>query len=132
MSDPQTSYSINITLHPQYLHAVVTGNNTIQNVDRYLTDLQKATEHHCIANILIEEQLTGKGIDTFELFDVIRRQAKYARNHKLRIAYVDLNKEHHSTSVAFGENLANILGVNVKVFSSVDDARTWLTDIVTA
>jgi hypothetical protein len=120
-------YSFSISATEQYLHAVIHGKNTVANVDRYLTQITKAVEEHRCKNVLIEEQLTGSGLDTFDIFEVIRTHAKYARDHKLRIAYIDMNRDHHRTTVAFGENLANILGVNVKVFPAADAAVLWLT-----
>ncbi|NUN68175.1 MAG: hypothetical protein HUU02_00520 [Bacteroidetes bacterium] len=119
-------YSISITRSGSALHAVVTGTNSIRNVDRYLTEIRAASEEHGVKDILIEEQLQGDGLDTFDVFEVIRTHARYARDRKLRIAYVDLNRDHHRTTVAFGENLANILGVNVRVFASADEAAHWL------
>lgn len=121
-------YHIEITHHPLYLHAVIVGDNTTKNVDRYLADIQQAVEQYDCRNVLIEEQLTGSGLDTFDIFDIIRNRARYARDHKLRIAYIDLNRDHHRTTVAFGENLANILGVNVKVFAETGLAVEWLTN----
>ena len=120
------NYTINITLQNDYLHAVITGDNSIKNVDRYLLDIQEAVEQQQCKNVLIEEQLVGAGLDTFDIFDIIRTRARYARDNKLRIAYIDLNRDHHRTTVAFGENLANILGVNVKVFSATPEAVDWL------
>ena len=122
------NYTINITLQNDYLHAVITGDNSIKNVDRYLLDIQEAVEQQQCKNVLIEEQLVGAGLDTFDIFDIIRTRARYARDNKLRIAYIDLNRDHHRTTVAFGENLANILGVNVKVFSATPEAVDWLTN----
>ncbi len=123
------NYTINITLKNNYLHAVITGDNSIKNVERYLLDIQEAVEQQQCKNVLIEEHLTGSGLDTFDIFDIIRTRARYARDNKLRIAYIDLNRDHHRTTVAFGENLANILGVNVKVFSATPEAVVWLTSI---
>lgn len=119
-------YSITITPSVGYLHAVIHGNNTIKNVDRYLTDIRSAIEEQECRNVLIEEQLIGPGLDTFDVFEIIRSHARYARDHKIRIAYIDLNRDHHRTTVAFGENLANILGVNIKVFNSAEEATDWL------
>jgi hypothetical protein len=123
------NYTINITLKNNYLHAVITGDNSIKNVERYLLDIQEAVEQQQCKSVLIEEHLTGSGLDTFDIFDIIRTRARYARDNKLRIAYIDLNRDHHRTTVAFGENLANILGVNVKVFSATPEAVVWLTSI---
>lgn len=121
------AYKIKITFEKNYLHALVDGSNTIKNVSRYLADIQSAIVEYSCKNVLIEEHLIGSGLDTFDVFEIIRKQARYARDQKLRIAYVDLNKDHHRTTVAFGENLANILGVNVKVFAAAAEATKWLT-----
>jgi hypothetical protein len=119
-------YSITISFNQNYIHALVEGSNTIKNVAQYLSDIQKAVVEHSCTTVLIEDHLDGPGLDTFDLFEIIRTQARYARDHKLRLAYVDLNKDHHRTTVAFAENLANILGVNVKVFSTAGEAKEWL------
>jgi hypothetical protein len=120
------SYSITITKSGAYLHTVVNGENSVQNVDRYLSEIRTAVEEQKCKSVLIEDQLTGAGLDTFDIFEVIRSHARYARDHALRIAYIDLNRDHHRTTVAFGENLANILGVNVKVFPTAERAVAWL------
>jgi hypothetical protein len=119
-------YTITITPSAGFLHAVINGTNTIKNVDRYLTDIRTAIEEQQCKNVLIEEQLTGAGLDTFDVFEIIRSHARYARDHKIRIAYIDLNRDHHRTTVAFGENLANILGVDIKVFNNAGEATDWL------
>lgn len=120
------TYTISITYNQQYLHAVVEGKNTTKNVELYLTGIQKAVEQYKCKKVLIEERLIGPGLDIFDVFEIIRAQARYARDNKLILAYIDLNKDHHRTTVAFGENLANILGVNVKVFAGADEAEGWL------
>lgn len=120
------SYSLSTSFTGTYLHAVITGENSIRNVDRYLTEIRTLLEEHSCTAVLIEEQLVGSGLDTFDVFEVIRSHARYARDFKLRIAYIDLNRDHHRTTVAFGENLANILGVNVKVFPDTAEAAAWL------
>lgn len=120
------AYSIHITNHESYLHAVITGENSRESVDGYLTDIERALEHHHTTSVLVEEHLTGPGLDTFDVFDIIRIHAKSARTHHLRIAYVDVNKARHHTSVAFAVNLANILGVFMNVFSTVEEAKHWL------
>ncbi|MFA5835123.1 MAG: hypothetical protein WDA22_16715 [Bacteroidota bacterium] len=122
------TYTADISFNQQYIHAIVEGTNTARNVERYFTDIQRAVELYQCKHILIEERLAGHGLDIFEVFELIRVQARYARDNQLCIAYIDLNRDHHSNAVAFGENLANILGVNVKVFSATEDAKKWLSE----
>jgi hypothetical protein len=119
-------YALDLSFNGTYLHAIVTGSNTLQTMDRYFTDIRAALEEQRCKSVLIEKKLEGPGLDTFDVFEVIRSHARYARDHGLRIAYVDLNRDQYRTTVAFGENLANILGVNAKVFSTAEAAGRWL------
>ena len=119
-------YSLHISFNHGYIHAAVEGTNTTKNVKQYLSEIQKASEQYGCKHILIEEHLEGPGLDTFDVFELVRAQARYARDNKLKIAYIDLSKGHRRTTVAFAENLANILGVNVKVCSGVKAAEQWL------
>lgn len=119
-------YHIDLRVTEEYLHASVTGENSIANVNRYLNDIRAAVEESKLKRVLIEDHLTGDGLDTFDVFDIIRNYGRYARDHKLRIAYIDRDREHHRTTVSFGENLANILGVTIHVFEEHEDAVRWL------
>lgn len=119
-------YHIELRTVGEYLHASVSGENSIANVNRYLSDIRAAVEESGVKRVLIEDHLTGEGLDTFDVFDIIRNYGRYARDHKLRIAYIDRDREHHRTTVSFGENLANILGVTIHVFAEHDEAVTWL------
>jgi len=120
------TYTIDISFNQHFIHAIVKGTNTAKNLQQYFSDIQRAVEFHHCKRVLIEESLVGRGLDIFDVFEIIREQARYARDHQLNIAYIDLNRDHHSNTVAFGENLANILGVNVKVFSAIEQAKAWL------
>jgi hypothetical protein len=44
----------------------------------------------------------------------------------LRIAYVDTNPEHDPKTMKFAETVATNRGVNVRVFSGLEDAEKWL------
>ncbi|MCK9410127.1 MAG: hypothetical protein WCX28_14835 [Bacteriovoracaceae bacterium] len=122
-------YTISISFTGKLIHAVIDGQNSKDNVNRYMSDIQQEVEKLQCKNILIEDQLTGPGLDPIDVFDIIRSHTRYARIHKLRIGYIDINRYLHRTTVAFGENLANIFGVNVKVFNSVEDATAWLITV---
>ncbi len=120
-------YTIEISFHQHYIHAITKGTNSSQSVNGYLNDIRTAIEHYKCKNILIEDGLIGKGIDTIDVFEIIRNHGRYAKSNNLRIAYIDRDKGHQRSTVSFGENLANMMGVNVKVFSAVEKAAEWLS-----
>ena len=53
------TYQLEIIEKPNYLHAIVTGKNTVDNVAAYLKDLLKECEARRCYNVLIEERLEG-------------------------------------------------------------------------
>jgi hypothetical protein len=120
------SYTINIEKKDSYLHVAVGGENTLANVLAYFDRVYIACVEHKCSTVLIEENLTGSNLDTFEIFEVIIKNFSKARTIGLRLAYVDLNTQHSKRGLKFAENLAHIRGVNVRLFYSTDDAVQWL------
>ena len=69
-----------LTLHqkPAYLHAIVTGENTRENVASYLQD----TRRECVARgcrrVLVEERLQGARLGTNDVFAIVMNEASGA------------------------------------------------------
>ena len=82
------SYQLQIIEKPTYLHAIVTGSNTVENVFGYLRDLQRECEARQRFNVLIEENLTGRRLETWDVYQ-IASEIQYAgarpvQVHRLR------------------------------------------------
>lgn len=121
------SYTINIELKDQYIHATINGENTLANVLSYFEKIYAACIQHRCSNVLIEEHLTGPNLDTFDIFVVITKNFSKAKSIGLRLAYVDMNTEHSKRGLKFAENLAHIRGVNVRLFYyTIEEAIAWL------
>ena len=54
------SYQLRIIEKPAYLHAVVTGTNSLDNVVGYLKDLLRECEARQCYNVLIEDRFYSK------------------------------------------------------------------------
>ena len=118
------SYTLAITQKPSYLHAVVTGENTVENVRRYLNDVQRAcSARHCF-RVLIEERLEGPRLGTMVVFQIVSEGSSRVQTPFEAIAYVDVNAE--GDLMKFAETVAVNRGLPVKVFSSVSEAEQWL------
>ena len=87
------TYQLKIEQKPGYLHAVVTGQNSMENVGAYLGELRG----ECIARgcfrVLIEERLAGPRLNTLDVFEIIFKGSKQTLGLYTAIAYVDLNAE---------------------------------------
>jgi len=75
--------------------------------------------------VLLELNFSGPSLDLGSLYSIIldnRTDASMLR----RIAYVDTNRQHLPDRAEFVELAASKLGLNARVFHSIDDAERWL------
>ena len=123
-------YSLNIEQRGEYLHATVSGECTLVNVLSYFEEIYGACILYRCSNVLIEENLSGQNLDTFDIFVVITKNYQRLKNINVRLAYVDLNAKHDIERLKFSENLAHIRGINVKVFYEYNLQKmiAWLLD----
>jgi hypothetical protein len=118
------SYELKIIEKPTYLHAIVTGSNTMENVVGYLQDLLRECEARQIFNVLIEENLTGRRLETWDVYQVASDSSAHARGIFKSVAYVDVNTG--GDLMKFAETVANNRGVPMNVFATVAEAEQWL------
>jgi hypothetical protein len=119
-----TAYELTITQKPGYLHAVVTGENSRENVARYLEEILRECAARNCRRLLIEERLAGPRLGTMSVFEIAAEGSNHAQGHFNAIAYVDVNAE--GDRMEFAETVAVNRGLPVRVFSSVSDAEDWL------
>jgi hypothetical protein len=117
-------YELTIIQKSGYLHAIVTGENSRENVARYLEDiLRECTARNC-HRLLIEERLAGPRLGTASVFEIAAEGSSHAQGHFKAIAYVDMNAE--GDRMEFAETVAVNRGLPLRLFSSVSDAENWL------
>jgi hypothetical protein len=117
-------YQLQIVEKPTYLHAIVTGPNTVENVAGYLQDLLRECEARQCFNVLIEERLTGRRLETWDVYQIASENSAHARGVFRAVAYVDVNAG--GDLMKFAETVANNRGVPIHMFSTVAEAETWL------
>ena len=118
-----TAYRFELAVHPAYLHATVYGAHTPENAMRFLREVYEA----CVANqkdsVLLDMRLEGPTMGTSSIFSVVQQRSGEGRELR-RIAYVDAARGPEKAK--FAETVARNRGVNVRLFSSVEDAKKWL------
>ena len=118
-----SSYTLTIEVEGDYLHTIVTGVNSVENVVAYLQQLRQECEaRHCF-RVLIEERLEGPRLRTLDVFQ-IASQGVVGASRIDAMAFVDVNAE--GDLMKFAETVAANRGLPIRLFSSVSDARTWL------
>jgi hypothetical protein len=118
------SYKLTITKKPTYLHIIVTGQLSEENVLRYFEEIHReCTASNCF-RILIEENLDGPRLSVIKVFELVLKESNKSRGLFEAIAYVDVNAM--GDSMKFIENVAVNHGLPARVFSTVVDAEKWL------
>jgi len=121
------TYTLTIDQKPAYLHVVVTGRNSGENVVRYMEEvIRECTARRCF-RVLIEERLEGPRLGTIEVFGMVSKGSARFQGTLEAMAYVDLNAE--GDVMRFAEDVAVNRGFPVKVFPTVVAAEEWLLSI---
>ena len=118
------AYKLTIEQKSGYLHAIVTGLNSADNVTRYLQEILRECIARSCSRVLIEERLEGARLETLDVFKIASGGHSETKGRLEAIAFVDVHAE--GDLMQFAENVAVNRGLPVTVFSTVSDAEKWL------
>ena len=118
------TYTLSIEQKDSHLHAVVTGENTRNNVLHYMEEVLRECAALNCWYVLIEERLEGPRLGTMDVFEIASQRGRPLGTGMKAVAYVDVNAS--GDLMKFAEDVAVNRGYPVRVFSSVDDAEKWL------
>jgi hypothetical protein len=120
------SCKLTITQKPTYLHIIVTGELSEENVLRYFEEIHReCTARNCF-RILIEESLDGPRLSVTNVLKLVSDESSKSLGLFKAIAYSDVNAL--GDSMKFIENAAVNRGLPVRVFPTVADAEKWLSN----
>lgn len=120
------SYDMKVIREDDYLHVIVTGDNTPEDVAGYMGRIPQVCAEHGCSRVLIEENLRGPPFDTVDIFDIVSAASTDAAPAIRQVAFVDTNPQRDFSALEFGETVAVNRGANVKVFHDVPAAVEWL------
>jgi hypothetical protein len=118
------SYQLTVAEKSGFLHAVITGQNTKENVMSYLDELLRECLLRGCSKVLIEERLDGPRLGTSDVFAIASQASARTMGKMKAIAYVDLNAE--GGLMRFAETVAVNRAMPVTVFATVAEAEAWL------
>lgn len=118
------SYKLTLKQEPSYLHVIVTGLNSWENVASYLAEIMRECMARRVYRVLIEERLEGPRLGTMDVYQVASEGADRAKGLFEAIAYVDANAK--GRLMEFAETVAVNRGLPVTVFATVEEAKKWL------
>jgi hypothetical protein len=116
---------MSIQARPGYLHVIVTGQNTRDNVARYMDEVvRECTLRQCF-RVLVEERLEGPRLGTLDVFEMVSSGATRLLGTLKSMAYVDVNAPSREM-MQFAENVAVNRAFPVRMFPTVAAAERWL------
>lgn len=122
------SYQLTITEKPGYLHCIVTGKNTMENVAAYLQELARECEARNSYRVLIEEHLVGRRLETWDVYRLVTESSARNLGKFQAVAYVDVNAE--GELMKFAETVASNRGLPMNVFETISEAESWISSKV--
>jgi hypothetical protein len=120
------TYQLTIDQKAAYLHAIVTGRNSKENVRAYADELMRECKARNCSRALIEERLEGPRLETLDVFSIATEGSDRFRGLLKAIAFVDVNRE--GDLMQFAGTVAVNRGFPLAVFSTVAEAEKWLLD----
>jgi hypothetical protein len=124
--EPGMAYNLQFEPRSTYVYITVTGENSIDTVKDYLAEVHDWCLQHECPNVLLVENLSGPGLTTFSIYELVSGRSTQAARVVGRMAYVDINPEHDQKAMEFAENVAVNRGISVRVFASIRAAEEWL------
>jgi hypothetical protein len=124
------TYTLRIEPKASYLHAIVTGVNSLENVTGYLEELARECAARECFRVLIEERLEGPRLKTMDVFRVASQSGKPLVSEMRAIAFVDVNAV--GDMMQFAEDVAVNRGLPVRMFRTVAQAEQWLVQAETS
>ena len=118
-------YELSTEPKPGYLHIIVTGDNTRENVVRYMEEIVRTCTLRQCFRVLVEERLDGPRLGTLDVFELVSTGATRFLRTLTAMAFVDVNT-HNQEMMQFAENVAVNRAFPVRVFPTVLAAERWL------
>jgi hypothetical protein len=118
--------TVTITDRPEYLHVVVTGDNTPETLQTYTTEVPQACMKFRKLRVLVVVRLTGPELSMMDVYKGVSTGSDGAVGLGMRIAYLDENPDHSMDNMLLAEDVGRSRGIAVKTFRDEQNAERWL------
>ena len=118
-------YEFMVERAPTHLHVKGSGDHTAENMQRFLRESYRAAIENDRDCLLMELNFAGPSLNLGSVYRVISERSSDG-SQLAYIACVDMNAEHSQEHAEFAELAANKVGVKVRFFPSLAEARRSL------
>lgn len=117
-------YKIEYTYEKKFLHAKITGKESISTSFNYWVDLIEEARIKNYTSVFVEEHLEGD-LSKSENFRLNKEISRLDYSHIKKVAFVDANLTHKEIN-DFGITQLLKAGLNIMLFNSDKEAIKWL------
>lgn len=119
------SYTLQIDVHPDYVHFKRTGIARYSEVRESWAQVIQVCNEHGLFKILAET-VNEKYLSAREVFDIAAHWPEIGLDHKFQVAHIFAGTEPESLGGRFTETVSQKRGINYKRFFDVAHAKEWL------
>lgn len=118
--------TVSIVEHSTHLVATVVGDNSVETLYQYMTEIPQACVRTGKGRVLVIVTLTGPELPMLDVYKSVVQGSDAVVDLGMRVAYVDQNLEHSVETMMLAEDVARSRGIPVRTFREVEAARRWL------
>jgi len=120
------TYQSAIEKHGKKLRATVQGENSYENISRFLQELLEKCEEEQTSHLLIVDRMSGLQSSTVDVYELVSEYSAKGFYKLEKVAYCDLAGDPENDIGWFAETVALNQGVNIKLFRNLEKAEEWL------
>lgn len=120
-------HELEITFESNFIQIISNGDKSYASSAKiWPTAIKVCEENNCFKILGIAT--TTKPPSTIDSFNHSELFHELKIDHKFRIAWVEINSDAYE-GIKFIENVLVNRGIDVKLFSEIDEAKTWLFNV---
>ncbi len=119
------SFQLAYSYEEDYLNVHVGGVSSVEVVVGYVEAVYQECHDRGVKKVLIREELKGS-LSMGMIFDAISEVSRSLHSPLKKIAWVDMLMR-DAKKLDFAQTMARSRGIPINFFTSVSDAKTWLS-----
>lgn len=117
---------IDFTEHAEYLHVIVSGDNTLETMQTYTKEIPEACLRFKKTRVLVVVELTGPELSMLNVYQGVRDGSDNSAGLGIKVAYVDENLSHSIDNMLLAEDVARGRGIACRTFRDWVSGKSWL------
>lgn len=125
--DNTSHLSLKVKKEPDYLYVQPAGHRIRKALFEIAVNIVKIADEYQYTRILVDITRLSGHLNTIDIYDLARRDLSSLKQvvHK-KIAVLDAQLDQLTDNLQFFETVCRNTGLNIRVFTVMDDAVQWL------